>query len=105
MASNCDNYITSSSPSGDGSYPNDHKAFFKTSFIKFRSSINYRQWPYGLNLLIYFTPKVWDMIPLEIKDIYSLQKSKTEIRKWATEMCSCYLCRPYMQNLGFVELV
>ena len=60
---------------------------------------------YGLNSLSYFAPKVWDMIPLEINNINSLQKFKTEIRKWAPENCSCYLCRPYLPNLGFVELV
>ena len=60
---------------------------------------------YGLNSLIYFVPKILDMIPLEIKNINSLQKFKTEIRKWALENCSCYLCRSYIQNLGFVELV
>ena len=68
-----------------------------------RDSVNTRR--YGLNSLSYFAPKVWDMIPLEIKNINSLQKFKTEIRKWAPENCSCYLCRPYLQNLGFVELV
>ena len=60
---------------------------------------------YGLNSLSYFAPKVWDMIPLEIKNMNSLQKFKTETRKWAPENCSCYLCRPYLQNLGVVELV
>ena len=45
------------------------------------------------------------MIPLEIKNINSLQKFKTEIRKWAPENCSCYLCRPYIKDLRFVELV
>ena len=60
---------------------------------------------YDLNSLNYFAPKVWDMIPLEIKNIHFLQKFKIEIRKWAPENCSCYLCRPFLQNLGFVELV
>ena len=46
-----------------------------------------------------------EISPLEIKNINSLQKFKTEIRKWAPENCSCYLCRPYLQNFGFVELV
>ena len=45
------------------------------------------------------------MVSLEIKDINSLQKFKTEIRTWALENCSCYLCGPYIQNSGFVELV
>ena len=30
--------------------------------------------------LSYFAPKVWDMIPLEIKNIDSLQKFRTEIK-------------------------
>ena len=73
----------------------------QTDFV--RDCVNTRR--YGLNSLSYFAPKVWDMIPLEIKNINSLQKFKTEIRKWAPENCFCYLCRPYLQNLGFVELV
>ena len=73
----------------------------QTDFV--RDCVNTQR--YGLNSLSYFAPKVWDMIPLEIKNINSLQKFKTEIRKWAPGNCSCYLCRPYLQNLGFVELV
>ena len=60
---------------------------------------------YDLNSLSYFSPKVWDMISLEINNINSLPKFKTDIRKWAPENCSCYLCRPCVQNLGFVGLV
>ena len=58
---------------------------------------------YGLNSLSYFAPRVWDMILLEIKNINSLQKIETEIRKGTPE--NCYLCRRYKQNLGFAELV
>ena len=68
-----------------------------------RDCVNTRR--YGLNSLSCFAPKVWDMILLEIKNINSLQNFKTEIRKWVPENCSCYLSRPYIQNLGFVELV
>ena len=53
----------------------------QTDFM--RGSINARS--YGLNSLSYFAPKVRDVIPLELKDINSLQKSKTEIRKWPLE--------------------
>ena len=45
------------------------------------------------------------MILSEIKDANSLQKFKTEITKSAPEKYSCYLCRSYVQNLGFFELV
>ena len=53
----------------------------QTDFM--RDCINPRH--YGLNPRNYFAPKVWDMIPLEIKNINSLQKFKIEIRKWAPE--------------------
>ena len=48
-----------------------------------RDCVNTRR--HGLNSLRYFAPKLWDMMPLEIKNINSLQKFKTEIRKWAPE--------------------
>ena len=73
----------------------------QTDFV--RDCVNTRR--YGLNSLSYFAPKVWDMIPLEVKNINFLQKFKTEIKTWTPENSSCYLCRPYIQNLGFVELV
>ena len=73
----------------------------RTDFV--RDCVNTRR--YGLNSLSYFVPKVWHMIPLEIKNINHLRKFKTENRKWAPENCSCNLCRSYVHNLGFVELV
>ena len=45
-----------------------------TDFL--RDCVNIRHC--GLNSLSYFAPKVCDMIPLEIKNINSLQKFKTE---------------------------
>ena len=66
-------------------------------------SVNTRR--YSLTSLSYFAPKVWDMVPSEIKNVNSLQKFKIEIRKWTPENYSCYLCRPYTQNIGFVGLV
>ena len=73
----------------------------QTDFLRNRSNTQH----YELNSLDYFAPKVGDMIPLEVKNINFLQKFKTEIKTWTPENGSCYLCRPYIQNLGFVELV
>ena len=53
-----------------------------------RDYVNIRR--YGLNSLSYFALRLWNMIFLEIKNISSLQKFKTEIRKWAPQNCSCY---------------
>ena len=73
----------------------------QTDFV--RDCINKQH--YGLNPLSYFAPKVCNMIPLEIKNLNYIQKFKTGIRKWAPENCSCYLCWPYIQNLGFVDFI
>ena len=58
-----------------------------------------------LNSLSYFTPKFWDVVLLEMKNVNYLQKLKTQIRKCAPENCSCYICQPYIQNLVFLDLV
>ena len=76
----------------------------QTDFMRGENASILNTQHYGLNSLSYFTPKIWDMIPLEIKNINFLLKFKTEIRKWAPENCS-YLCQPYIQNLGFLKLV
>ena len=35
----------------------------------------------------------------------SSSKIETQIQKCAPENCSCYICRPYIQNLIFLDLV
>ena len=69
----------------------------QTDFV--RDCVNTRR--YGLNSRSYFAP----VISPEIKNMNSLQKLKTVIRKWTLENCSCYLCWSCIQNLGFVNLV
>ena len=62
----------------------------QTDFV--RDCVNTQR--YGLNSLSYFASKVWDMIALQVNNIISFQKFKTEVRKWAPENHFCYLCRP-----------
>ena len=55
---------------------------------------------FSLNSLCYFASKVWN-----IKDASNLQIFKNKIRKWKPKECHCDLFRPYVSNLGFVNLV
>ena len=73
----------------------------QTDFM--RDCVNTRR--YGLNSLRYFAPDVWDMVSSEIQSLSFLQKFMTEIQKQVPENCSCYLCRPYIQNFGFIDFV
>ena len=59
---------------------------------------------FGLNSLKFFAAKVWDIVPLEIKNSDSVEVFKSKIRKWKPN-CSCYLCKTYINNIGFVETV
>ena len=45
-------------------------------------------------------PKIWDLIPNDIKLASSLFKSL--IKKWAIQSCLCRLCIDYIPNLGFL---
>ena len=60
---------------------------------------------FGLNSLRYFASKVWRMVPLEIKNSGSVEIFKTKIRNWEPKDCYCYLCKTYVNNLGFVNVI
>ena len=69
----------------------------QTDFV--RSFVNTSR--FGQNLPPYFASKVWNIIPLYIKNISYLRIFKNKIRKWEPKECHCDLCRPYVSNLGF----
>ena len=60
---------------------------------------------FGLNSLRYFASKVWNIVPSDIKNASNLNIFKNKIRKWKPKEYHCYLCQPYVNNLGFVNLV
>ena len=59
---------------------------------------------FGLNSR-YFASKVWSMIPLEIKNSGSVEIFKTKIRNWEPKDCYCYLCKTYVNNLEFDNVI
>ena len=52
----------------------------------------------------FFAAKVWSIVLLEIKNSDSVEVCKSKIRKWKPN-CFCYLCKTYVNNIGFVETV
>ena len=53
----------------------------------------------------WFGPIVWDnMLPESFKSISTLKEFKTGIKKWVPDNCPCWLCREYIQGVGFVTL-
>ena len=57
---------------------------------------------HGTESLSFLGPKIWDLVPLEIKQCESLEVFKHKIKKWIPLQCPCRLCRTYLQNVGFI---
>ena len=41
-------------------------------------------------------PKIWSIVPTELKQLETVNAFKREIKKWKPENCPCRLCRPYI---------
>ena len=47
-------------------------------------------------------PKIWEILPNEIKDSDTLQIFKAKIKKWVPVECPCRLCKIYLSQVGFI---
>ena len=45
---------------------------------------------------------MWDMIPAETKNLTTASAFKREVKNWKIENCPCRLCKPYIQDVGFI---
>ena len=54
-----------------------------------------------LESLSYLGPKIWELLPVEIKEAETFSQSKPKITKWNLENCPSRLCKIYLQNVGF----
>ena len=58
---------------------------------------------YGHNSLRYFGPKIWNIIPNDIKKANNLLDFKSKIKSWVPKNCPCTICRDYVFNVGFID--
>ena len=47
-------------------------------------------------------PKIWELVPIDIKNSNSLAAFKSKIKMWEPVNCPCRLCKTYVANLGFI---
>ena len=59
---------------------------------------------FGENSLKYLGSKIWDLIPMDMKNVSTLEQFKALIKKWEPKSCPCRLCKTYVQGLGFVNI-
>ena len=56
----------------------------------------------GLETLRSLAPKIWNIVPDEIKKSPNLSIFKNKIKKWKPSECPCRLCKRFVKDLGFI---
>ena len=56
---------------------------------------------YGTESVSFMVPKIWSIVPQELKNSQSLYSFKKGIRKWKPN-CPFRLCKTYLQHVGFI---
>ena len=59
---------------------------------------------HGSESILYLGPKIWDVVPLELKELTSIDAFKKGIKQWKSENCPCGLCKKYVSNLGSIKV-
>ena len=54
---------------------------------------------YGTETVSFLAPKIWDILPKDIKDSESLDIFKRKIKKWIPSECPCRLCKTYVPQV------
>ena len=57
---------------------------------------------YGLETLRSFGPKIWNILPDNIKSSSNLTIFKRNIKTWTPVNCPCRLCKPFLPGIGFI---
>ena len=57
---------------------------------------------FGTESISSLTPKIWELIPSDIRSSNSLGVFKEKIKFWITDKCPCRLCKTYSGNVGFI---
>ena len=66
----------------------------------FCCSLNPKTVNNGVGTLRFLAPKMWDMIPSDMKNSSSLPPFKDNIKKWIPHNCPCRLCKLFVPQRG-----
>ena len=57
---------------------------------------------YDTETVSFLAPKIWDILPNDIKGSESLDNFKRKMKKWISSDCLCRLCKTYVLQVGFI---
>ena len=59
---------------------------------------------YGTETISSLGPKIWSIIPNDIKNAPSLNIFKNKIKQWKPVDCPCRICKTYIAGVGFINM-
>ena len=59
---------------------------------------------YGTETITYLGPKIWSIIPDEIRESASLETFRQKIKLWKLDNCPCRICKKYIAKVGFINM-
>ena len=57
---------------------------------------------HGTESLSFLGPKIWRLVPVELKQSEILYSFKLKIRNWVPFECQCRICKTYIQQVGLL---
>ena len=57
---------------------------------------------HGKESVSYLGPQIQDIIPVEMKNLTKIRAFQKGSKDWKLENCPCRLCKPFIQNVGFI---
>ena len=57
---------------------------------------------HGTESLSFLGPKIWDLVPVELKQSESLYSFKLKVKNWVLFESPCRICKIYIQQVGFL---
>ena len=55
----------------------------------------------GTEIISSLAPKIWELLPSDIRSANSLEIFKEKIKFWTRDKCPCRLCKTCIDNVGF----
>ena len=78
------------------------KSIKYNSKLPFETS-NIRTTNYGIHSLSYMGPKIWSILPLEIKESKTIFEFRNKIKNWKPAGCPCRICKSYIHGVGYIS--
>ena len=57
---------------------------------------------HGEESLSYQGPKIWELVPQELRHLNDLKEFKEKIKHWKPTLCPCRICKVYIDGVGFI---